>query len=160
VPLFSYTLVIFYCRSRDEVDDSYREGSDLSARNSSGALIAMQHSTAPGLDTTSRSTRTSLVSKEFSYNPISAQDDALQGKQAVAVIESGSNDLRGLSVESAASPRVIPVEERYTHKEIIKIAAIVSPIWFGANCLYNYSLLETSVGSSTIIRQVSRDASS
>jgi hypothetical protein len=44
------------------------------------------------------------------------------------------------------------IQERYTHKDIINIALVMSPLWFMANCLYNYSLLETSVGSSTIIR--------
>lgn len=44
------------------------------------------------------------------------------------------------------------IEERYTHQDIIKIAFVMSPLWFLANCLYNYSLFMTSVGSSTIIR--------
>ena len=38
--------------------------------------------------------------------------------------------------------------------QIIKIASIISPIWFLTNCLYNYSLLMTSVSSSTIIRYI------
>jgi drug/metabolite transporter (DMT)-like permease len=33
----------------------------------------------------------------------------------------------------------------------MQVAAIVCPLWFMANCLYNYSLLMTSVSSSTII---------
>ena len=45
-----------------------------------------------------------------------------------------------------------PIEEKYTHRDIINIALVMSPLWFLANCLYNYSLLMTSVGSSTIIR--------
>jgi hypothetical protein len=56
----------------------------------------------------------------------------------------GSND------EAPSTDR--SVEERYTHSDVIRIAAVMSPLWFGANCLYNYSLLQTSVGSSTIIR--------
>lgn len=35
---------------------------------------------------------------------------------------------------------------------LVKIASIISPVWFLSNCLYNYSLLMTSVSSSTIIR--------
>ena len=61
-------------------------------------------------------------------------------------------------VRKALSSDVVdnrPVEERYTHREIISIAMTMSPLWFLANCLYNYSLLKTSVGSSTIIRLVS-----
>lgn len=42
-----------------------------------------------------------------------------------------------------------------SHREVIKIAMVISPVWFLANCLYNYSLLMTSNSSSTIIRCVS-----
>lgn len=35
---------------------------------------------------------------------------------------------------------------------ILKLALIIAPVWFIANCLYNYSLLMTSVSSSTVIR--------
>jgi hypothetical protein len=42
----------------------------------------------------------------------------------------------------------------YSHLDIIKIAAIICPMWFMSNLLYNYSLLLTSVSSSTIIRYV------
>lgn len=37
-------------------------------------------------------------------------------------------------------------------QRIFSIALNISPFWFIANCLYNYSLLYTSVSSSTIIR--------
>ena len=43
-------------------------------------------------------------------------------------------------------------EPTYSHYDAFKVALIISPIWFVANCLYNYSLLMTSVTSSTIIR--------
>jgi hypothetical protein len=39
------------------------------------------------------------------------------------------------------------------HYVIIRAATVIAPLWFGANCFYNYSLLMTSVSSSTIIRQ-------
>ena len=39
-----------------------------------------------------------------------------------------------------------------SHEEVIVVALKVAPLWFMANCGYNYSLLLTSVGSSTIIR--------
>jgi solute carrier family 35 protein F5 len=44
---------------------------------------------------------------------------------------------------------------RKDHYEVVKIAAIICPLWFGANCFYNYSLLMTSVSSSTIISNLS-----
>lgn len=37
-------------------------------------------------------------------------------------------------------------------RKLFSIALNISPFWFIANCLYNYSLLYTSVSSSTIIR--------
>jgi hypothetical protein len=44
------------------------------------------------------------------------------------------------------------VEPHNSHEEVLVIAMKVAPLWFLANCGYNYSLLLTSVGSSTIIR--------
>lgn len=41
------------------------------------------------------------------------------------------------------------------HKEAFRVALIMFPFWFLANCLYKYSLLLTSVGSSTIISNLS-----
>lgn len=40
-------------------------------------------------------------------------------------------------------------------RKLFSIALNISPFWFIANCLYNYSLLYTSVSSSTIIRLLS-----
>ena len=40
------------------------------------------------------------------------------------------------------------------HKRVIYVAAVISPIWMLGNCMYKYSLLWTTVGSSTIIRWV------
>mmetsp|Transcript_10847 Transcript_10847/g.24034 ORF Transcript_10847/g.24034 Transcript_10847/m.24034 type:complete len:377 (-) Transcript_10847:307-1437(-) len=50
------------------------------------------------------------------------------------------------SPEGSVAPK-----QKYTHYDVLKVAAIVCPLWFMANCLYNYSLLMTSVSSSTII---------
>ena len=43
-------------------------------------------------------------------------------------------------------------QSKSDHIKILKIAAIICPMWFLSNLLYNYSLLMTSVSSSTIIR--------
>ena len=43
-------------------------------------------------------------------------------------------------------------EFAYSLKDVLYIALKIAPAWFIANCLYNYSLLLTSVSSSTIIR--------
>lgn len=40
---------------------------------------------------------------------------------------------------------------RYTHEDAFIIALVICPLWFFANCTYNYSLLMTTVSSSTII---------
>lgn len=36
--------------------------------------------------------------------------------------------------------------------DTLKLALVIAPMWFLANCLYNYSLLMTTVSSSTVIR--------
>jgi hypothetical protein len=46
---------------------------------------------------------------------------------------------------------------RNSHEEVMVIALKVAPLWFLANCGYNYSLLLTSVGSSTVIRYIHCD---
>ena len=40
----------------------------------------------------------------------------------------------------------------YTHADMLGAALVLSPLWFLANCMYNYALLYTSVESSTVIR--------
>ena len=59
-----------------------------------------------------------------------------------------------MPITRSDSAALRPIHEIYTHRDIFKIAMVMSPLWFLANCLYNYSLLETSVGSSTIIRSI------
>jgi hypothetical protein len=44
---------------------------------------------------------------------------------------------------------------QYTHTDMMSIAIILCPLWFLANCCYNYSLLYTSVASSTVISNLS-----
>ena len=46
-------------------------------------------------------------------------------------------------------------EHQYTHTDMLSIAVILCPLWFLANCCYNYSLLYTSVASSTVISNLS-----
>jgi EamA-like transporter family len=46
-------------------------------------------------------------------------------------------------------------EHQYTHTDMMSIAIILCPLWFLANCCYNYSLLYTSVASSTVISNLS-----
>ncbi len=41
---------------------------------------------------------------------------------------------------------------QYSHMDVLRAAIHIAPVWFIANCLYNYSLYMTSVSSSTIIR--------
>ena len=44
---------------------------------------------------------------------------------------------------------------QYTHTDMLSIAIILCPLWFLANCFYNYALLYTSVASSTVISNLS-----
>lgn len=61
-------------------------------------------------------------------------------------------------IEDDLNPvQIVPRTQAYTHWDIIQIAAVICPLWFLSNCLYNYSLLMTSVSSSTIIRCVERN---
>lgn len=57
------------------------------------------------------------------------------------------------NIEENPPEAVVPTP--YGHVDAIKVALLVSPWWFLANFLYNYSLLLTSVGSSTIISNLS-----
>lgn len=61
------------------------------------------------------------------------------------------SEVHGLlkTAQADTEPRT---ETTYTHRSIMMIALIICPLWFLANCSYNYSLLLTSIGSSTIIR--------
>ena len=45
----------------------------------------------------------------------------------------------------------LPIPDNYTHQQIVFAALILFPIWFVSNCFYDYSLLLTSITSSTII---------
>lgn len=74
------------------------------------------------------------------YNPI---PDDPERKYVTTV--SRTESINGSNSES-------PPMKQESHMEVIKIAALICPFWFLANCLYNYSLLMTSNSSSTIIR--------
>lgn len=43
----------------------------------------------------------------------------------------------------------------FTHSDMLSAAIVLSPLWFLANCMYNYALLYTSVESSTVISNLS-----
>ena len=45
--------------------------------------------------------------------------------------------------------------EGFTHSDMLSAAILLSPLWFLANCMYNYALLYTSVESSTVISNLS-----
>lgn len=47
-----------------------------------------------------------------------------------------------------------PLDSTYTHEDVVYVCLVFFPLWFLANILYNYSLLLTSISSSTIIRYV------
>lgn len=53
----------------------------------------------------------------------------------------------------ANEPRPVEVESKpYTHLDVIHVAMVIAPLYVLSNGLYNYSLIMTSVSSSTIIR--------
>jgi hypothetical protein len=47
-----------------------------------------------------------------------------------------------------------PLGEDYTHEDVFYLGLTLCPLWFAGNILYNYSLLLTSITSSTIIRYI------
>lgn len=69
-------------------------------------------------------------------------------EDAFSDAESVDNDI----MEVDLNPVVPKPRPQFTHWDIAKIAAVICPFWFLSNCMYNYSLLMTSVSSSTIIR--------
>jgi solute carrier family 35 protein F5 len=81
---------------------------------------------------------------EVGYSSVSSNEDALMINVFSPSEEHPSRAVFGFS-------SFLPKE----HHKIIKAALIISPLWFGANCFYNYSLLLTSVSSSTIISNLS-----
>ena len=46
----------------------------------------------------------------------------------------------------------IPFTKETNHYDIVYACLYLAPLWFLSNILYNYSLLMTSISSSTIIR--------
>jgi solute carrier family 35 protein F5 len=48
-----------------------------------------------------------------------------------------------------------PIPKNYCHMHIIQTALLLTPLWFIANCFYNYALYLTSIGSSTVISTLS-----
>ena len=45
-----------------------------------------------------------------------------------------------------------PILADYSHEDIFYLGLLLTPLWFFGNILYNYSLLMTSISSSTVIR--------
>lgn len=47
------------------------------------------------------------------------------------------------------------LDETYTHEDVVYLCIFLCPLWFFGNILYNYSLLLTSISSSTVISNTS-----
>ena len=62
-----------------------------------------------------------------------------------------NNDSRGGHMAELKDGGESCITAEYCHLDVLKIALVVSPLWFIANCFYNYSLYMTSITSSTII---------
>lgn len=82
--------------------------------------------------------------KSFRSNDRLSADDLLDGSEYLP----DEKEVH-LVAHSSSSPRPPSMWE------LVKIASVIAPTWFAANCLYNYSLLMTSVSSSTIISNLS-----
>lgn len=68
-----------------------------------------------------------------------------QSSQALA------KDIQASSLDEHDDDAAATTHTNYTHMHALRAALIIAPLYFLANCLYNYSLFMTSVSSSTII---------
>jgi len=68
---------------------------------------------------------------------------------AVDADPTSSTEGSPLAGDSEAEPSSL------SHQQILKISLVMCPLWFSANCLYNYALSATSNTSSTIISTTS-----
>ena len=65
------------------------------------------------------------------------------------------NDHSATATADTDTPPLPPPPLLITHKEHLIIGLIISPVWFAANCAYYYTLLLTSISSSTILSNLS-----
>ena len=68
---------------------------------------------------------------------------------------SSSSSSGGHMADLKEAESSINITAEYCHLDVLKIALVVSPLWFIANCFYNYSLFMTSITNSTIISNLS-----
>ena len=115
---------------KDEEDEG--EGGSL-LEHTAGAIVGL---VAPALQ------------PQSSYEPLPPDDTQADHASSCVTSESATASVGGRG-RGGGEGRVEP---HNSHEEVLVIAMKVAPLWFLANCGYNYSLLLTSVGSSTIIR--------
>jgi hypothetical protein len=104
------------------------------------------------MDTTSRTSTASSTDlqrghrlnhiSDDQYNPLPVSGDGEGGVEQFSATSDPS-----LTYDSSRLPGVA-----YTDMDILRIAAVLAPIYALSNGLFNYSLIMTSVSSSTIIR--------
>ena len=83
-------------------------------------------------------------SSSGSYAPLPSEEGC---SQDLSLPPCNTNNNTNTTTNKEATP-----SHSHSHEEVMVVALKVAPLWFLANCGYNYSLLLTSVGSSTIIR--------
>lgn len=97
----------------------------------------------------------SVLSLRKPFSPAALVAEPASSINSNPIHESSSNDSSSSS-SSGSEARGVNGEENqqrapYTHMHALRAALIITPLYFLANCLYNYSLYMTSVSSSTII---------
>jgi hypothetical protein len=104
------------------------------------------------MNTTSRTSTASSTSLQRGHRLNHISDDQYSPLPLSVDSEGGIEQCRvasdpPLTYDSSREPGVA-----YTHMDILRIAAVLAPIYALSNGLFNYSLIMTSVSSSTIIR--------
>lgn len=89
--------------------------------------------------------------------PTPDMDDILNDLHDDAFSNDISNDAAYNQIPNYSSHAITPPpkeaeSQSYTHWDVIQVAMVIAPLYVLSNGLYNYSLIMTSVSSSTIIR--------
>lgn len=89
--------------------------------------------------------------------PIAAIEIQNQQPSSPERIPSTADSVVSVTEQQAAAKAAATIDSSpfAADYEALKLSLIIAPMWFLANCLYNYSLLMTTVSSSTVISNLS-----
>ena len=101
----------------------------------------------------------SLYSTSYSILPVEQSSSSNQETETLKIeedLDTNSNKdtsyIESNVFKAQLKHLFIPFAKDTTHYDIVYACLYLAPLWFLSNILYNYSLLMTSISSSTIIR--------